>query len=152
MSDLMSVEEYAERRGCSAAAVRKAIRAGRIDAQKDGRRYVIDPAAADRDWFERTDVLRTHAAIEPAEAQPSEPADPVEQAVRQVINEALDLQVEIEPGKPPMLATALVVPLAALDASPHAESDTDHLRRKIRAAIAETARAAVDWQAAEAKP
>ena len=148
MSDLMSVEEYAERRGCSTAAVRKAIRAGRIEAQRDGRRYLIDARAADTQWLERTDILRTHAVIEPAQAQPSETADPIDQAVRQVIGELLDLHVEIEPGAPPMLATALVVPLAALDASPDAEADTDPLRRRIRTAIAETARDAADWRGA----
>lgn len=145
MSDLMTVDEYARHRGCSTRAVRKAIDAGRIEAQRAGRRWLIDAAAADLAWFERTDVLRTHAAIEPAAAETLDPADPVDRAVREVVGQLLDMQIEIEPGKSPMLATGLVIPLVALAVD--ADADPDPLRRRIRIAIAETARQAVDLEA-----
>jgi hypothetical protein len=47
----MGIRQYARRRGCSPAAVMKAIKTHRIDPLPNGR---IDPVAADRDWAERT--------------------------------------------------------------------------------------------------
>lgn len=48
--NLLTQAEYAERRGCSAVAVHKAIKAGRISAI-DGK---IDPAVADVQWERNT--------------------------------------------------------------------------------------------------
>lgn len=47
---LMTTTQYAARRGVSEAAVRRAIKDGRISAQ-GGK---IDPETADREWVERT--------------------------------------------------------------------------------------------------
>ena len=50
MSELVSLREYARRRGVSAMAVSKAAKAGRITLV-DGK---VDPSTADRDWQART--------------------------------------------------------------------------------------------------
>lgn len=45
--NLLSQKEYAQHRGCSPAAVCKAVKEGRISADRDGK---IDPAVADIQW------------------------------------------------------------------------------------------------------
>lgn len=53
-AELITVSEYARRRGCDEKAVRKAILAGRITPiERDGRR-LIDPRVADIQWAENT--------------------------------------------------------------------------------------------------
>lgn len=47
----MSIRAYAQHRGVSHEAVRKAIAAGRIQKEADGR---IDPAKADAQWLQHT--------------------------------------------------------------------------------------------------
>ncbi len=55
----VSRRAYATRRGCSEAAVRKALSRGRITLAPDGR---IDPVKADREWRAHTDPARSHRA------------------------------------------------------------------------------------------
>ena len=54
----ISKRAYAERRGVSPAAVRKAIKTGRIDVEPDG---TIDPEKADAQWERNTDPARRKA-------------------------------------------------------------------------------------------
>jgi len=58
--ELISMSEYARRRGCSEAAVRHAVRANRISLI-DGR---VDPVAADAQWARNT---RVRAGSRPAD-------------------------------------------------------------------------------------
>ena len=51
----ISIRAYGRHRGVSEAAVRKAIRAGRITPEPDG---TIDPAKADSEWTRNTDVAQ----------------------------------------------------------------------------------------------
>ena len=51
----ISIRAYGRHRGVSEAAVRKAIRAGRITAEPDG---TIDPDKADAEWGRNTDVAQ----------------------------------------------------------------------------------------------
>jgi len=57
--ELISLREYARRRGISHVAVHKAIKAGRISTV-DGK---IDPAQADREWRENTDQSKPRNRI-----------------------------------------------------------------------------------------
>ena len=52
----LSIRGYARHRGINHNAVRKAIAAGRITTEPDGR---IDPEKADREWASNTDPTRT---------------------------------------------------------------------------------------------
>lgn len=56
MDQALSLTSYAKRRGCALRAVQEAIQNGRITAKKRGRRWVIDPERADREWQQNTDV------------------------------------------------------------------------------------------------
>jgi hypothetical protein len=58
--ELVSMSEYARRRGCTEAAVRRAVRDGRISLM-DGR---VDPVAADAQWARNT---RVRAGSRPAD-------------------------------------------------------------------------------------
>lgn len=51
------MREYARRRGCSPAAVSRAVKEGRLDLSVigEGRRRRIDPAIADKEWARNTD-------------------------------------------------------------------------------------------------
>src|SRR5690606_28672416 len=49
------IRAYGRHRGVSEAAVRKAIKAGRITSEPDG---TIDPAKADAEWTRNTDVAQ----------------------------------------------------------------------------------------------
>ncbi|KAA3624445.1 MAG: elements of external origin [Proteobacteria bacterium] len=51
----ISIRAYGRHRGVSDAAVRKAIKAGRITAEPDG---TIDPERADAEWKRNTDVAQ----------------------------------------------------------------------------------------------
>lgn len=51
----ISIRAYGRHRGVSEAAVRKAIRAGRITPEPDG---TIDPEKADAEWTRNTDVAQ----------------------------------------------------------------------------------------------
>jgi hypothetical protein len=67
---LVTVSEYARRRGCDEKAVRKAIEADRITTiERDGKR-LIDPAVADIQWAKNTRARADSAPPPP----PSEPA------------------------------------------------------------------------------
>ena len=48
----LSQRAYARHRDVSETAVRKAVKAGRISKNKDGK---IDPLIADKEWIENTD-------------------------------------------------------------------------------------------------
>src|SRR5687768_15296661 len=53
----MSLRAYAVRRNVSLAAVQKAIKEGRLEkslGEVRGRRAIVDPDLADREWAERT--------------------------------------------------------------------------------------------------
>jgi len=76
--ELLSQRAYARRRGCSQAAVWKAIQAGRIPVVKVGSGVKIDPEAADRAWARNTDQSK------PSNTETGDPAhrrDPAEPAV-----------------------------------------------------------------------
>lgn len=66
---LLTQAEYAKRRGCSAVAVHKAVKAGRISLI-DGK---IDPAVADIQWAQNT---RARVTARPAPAAADAPAQP----------------------------------------------------------------------------
>jgi len=51
----VSIRKYARQRGVSEAAVRKAIKSGRISKEPDG---TIDPDKADAQWDKNTDVAQ----------------------------------------------------------------------------------------------
>ena len=51
MGQRMTIRGYAERRGCTHETVRRAIAAGRITTEKDGK---LDPEKADREWTANT--------------------------------------------------------------------------------------------------
>jgi hypothetical protein len=54
----ISIRAYARHRGVSDAAVRKAIKAGRVTALPDG---TIDPSRADQQWGSNTDQAKQRA-------------------------------------------------------------------------------------------
>jgi len=58
----LSRRAYAQHRGVSEKAVRKAIATGRITLEPDG---TIDPAKADRQWKAQTDPMRRHVSGKP---------------------------------------------------------------------------------------
>ena len=72
----LSFKEYAKHRGCTPGAVTRAIKKGRISAEKDpetGERY-IDPIIADPQWDKRTN----HSANQPkTKSKPSQPDFPI---------------------------------------------------------------------------
>jgi len=51
---LMSQAQYARHRACDVAAVRRAIREGRINTVQSGRRVLIDARQADAQWARNT--------------------------------------------------------------------------------------------------
>lgn len=53
--ELLGQRAYARHRGCSQAAVWKAIQSGRISTVKVGTGVKINPRTADREWAENTD-------------------------------------------------------------------------------------------------
>jgi hypothetical protein len=59
----ISIRAYARQRGVSDAAVRKAIRAGRVTPNADG---TIDPARADAEWERNTDSAQRREALRPS--------------------------------------------------------------------------------------
>ena len=67
----LSKAEYARHRGCSRAAVTKAIKSGRISVEPDGS---IDPEKADREWQANTKGA-------PADA-PEQKPEPMQRSVR----------------------------------------------------------------------
>jgi hypothetical protein len=79
---MMSIREYARRRGVTHRAVQQAIEAGRIDVRREQRGkkqvYFIDPVTADKQWDERSDhtFKRSKTKGEKA-AQPGQPVQPV---------------------------------------------------------------------------
>jgi hypothetical protein len=72
----ISIRAYARHRGVSDAAVRKAIKAGRITPDADG---TVDAARADAQWIRRTDPDQQRA-----------PA-------RETANEVLKAQTDVPP-------------------------------------------------------
>ncbi|WP_028452956.1 hypothetical protein [Chitinilyticum aquatile] len=56
----ISIRAYARERGVSDAAVRKAIKAGRITPEPDG---TIDPARANREWAHNTDQAQQRSSV-----------------------------------------------------------------------------------------
>ncbi len=71
----ISIRAYARHRGVSDAAVRKAIKAGRITPEADG---TVDAARADREWNRNTEPQVAPRRAEPAVVREpaSEPAAP----------------------------------------------------------------------------
>lgn len=55
MAKALTKRAYARRRGVSEAAVRKAVKSGRIAQRSDGK---INPDVADRQWTENTDITK----------------------------------------------------------------------------------------------
>ena len=91
----LSRRQYAQYRGCSESAVRKAISTGRIQVEEDG---TIDPVKADQLWDAQTDPAKQRGAH--AKAQQIETAastgraqagtKPVPRAAIQAVNDTLD--------------------------------------------------------------
>ncbi len=61
----LSIRAYARHRGVSDAAVRKAIKAGRIAQEADG---TIEAAKADRQWTANTDPAQQRETTKPSKA------------------------------------------------------------------------------------
>jgi len=82
----ISIRAYGRHRGVSEAAVRKAIRAGRITPEPDG---TIDPAQADAEWTRNTDVAQQRgeqkrkAAAHQRKAVPNAALDAVSDTLRE---------------------------------------------------------------------
>lgn len=163
---MMSVAEYASHRGVSRQAVDKAIRAGRIPAERRGKRYVIDPAAADAAWETHTDAFRggvpwmhrapvpeapAAGAVQKPEARPpAPPLEPaIERALREVVEQLIETQIETEEGGKSFLPAALALPLAVIAAAN--DGDADPIRRRLREIISATAKAAIDFEAIRAE-
>jgi hypothetical protein len=74
----LSRRKYAEHRGVSETAVRKAIKKGTITTQKDG---TIDPAIADRQWEKNTDPTKPLNSVtgnpKHRKESPDAPSDPM---------------------------------------------------------------------------
>jgi hypothetical protein len=68
---LISTEEFAERRGVSSRAVRKAITAGRLDRSlhRSGKNWKIDPVLGDEEWTKNTNERRRPDPASPARAK-----------------------------------------------------------------------------------
>lgn len=73
MSTLMSMRQYAKKRGVSPEAVSKAVRTGRISTVNDekGQRK-INPDVADREWAQNSEGIRPNYGIPSSEPQPEE--------------------------------------------------------------------------------
>lgn len=86
---MISVRDYAKHRGCSPAAVSKAIKQGRLEKSitrdKLGHPKIVDPVKADQEW-ERNTAPRPEAEPEPKpkpratakEKAPEAPVEPVD--------------------------------------------------------------------------
>lgn len=59
MKERLTWRAYAQRRGCSHTAVQKAVKSGKLNRSliKVGKRVLIDPAIADREWRDNTDPM-----------------------------------------------------------------------------------------------
>ena len=68
----LSIRAYAKQRGVSDAAVRKAIKTGRISLSAD---KTIDPARADTQWQQNTDVSQQRGTVQ--QVQPETRTRPV---------------------------------------------------------------------------
>jgi len=71
----ISIRAYARSRGVSDAAVRKAIKTGRVTPESDG---TIDPARANREWVRNTNVAQQRGATK---AVPNEAISSVREAL-----------------------------------------------------------------------
>ena len=79
--ELLSQRAYARHRGCSQAAVWKAIRDGRISVVKLAKGVKINPRTADREWAENTDrsKSRNTETGDPKRRRPAaEPSAPMD--------------------------------------------------------------------------
>jgi hypothetical protein len=75
MSDqLISLREYARRRGVSHSSVRRAVRSGRITTI-NGK---IDPARADIEWAENTDLTKPRNSVTGVPKMVRDPVGPAE--------------------------------------------------------------------------
>ena len=163
---MMTVAEYASHRGVSRQAVDKAIRAGRISADRRGKRFMIDPAAAYAAWETHTDAFRggvpwmhrtpaqeapAAGAVRKSDATPPAPAlDPaIEDALREVIGQLIDTQIALDDDGKSVLPAALALPLAVIAAVN--DSDPDPIRRRLREIIGGTAKEAIDFEAIRAE-
>ncbi|MFC1526772.1 elements of external origin [Candidatus Latescibacterota bacterium] len=84
MAERLSIRAYARRRGCSDSAVRKAIAAGRITKERDGK---ILPEKADAEWVASADRLPPQSRQ--AKRRPGTAAD-----IMQARLEKLEIEVE----------------------------------------------------------
>jgi len=87
--DLLSQRAYARHRGCSQAAVWKAIQTGRISVVKVGTGVKINPSTADREWAENTDQSK------PSNAETGDPThrrDPAAPSVPMDLDAAGELE------------------------------------------------------------
>jgi signal transduction protein with GAF and PtsI domain len=74
--ELITVSDYARRRGCDEKAVRKAIESERITAiERDGKR-LIDPEVANIQWARNTRARAGSAAAAPAPGEAATSAPP----------------------------------------------------------------------------
>ena len=103
--ELLSQRAYARHRGCSQAAVWKAIRDGRISVVKLPKGVKINPRTADREWAENTDrsKSRNTETGDPKRRRPAdEPSAPMDLdgigGVEQLA--LLEIPAEEEPVKP----------------------------------------------------
>lgn len=102
----ISRRKYAEHRGVSEAAVRKAIASGRVTPEPDG---TIDPEKADAQWASHTDPSKQRGAHAQDLGRESarqtamfKDRKPVSAAAMAAVKETLDeAGVEPDPGEPP---------------------------------------------------
>jgi len=77
----ISIRAYGRHRGVSDAAVRKAIRTGRITAEPDG---TIDPAKADRQWAANTEsAQQRHPLTQKLKPVPEAALDAVRETLKE---------------------------------------------------------------------
>ena len=81
----ISIRAYGRHRGVSDAAVRKAIKAGRITSEPDG---TIDPAKADAEWHTNTDVAQQRGTQKRSATETQRKAVP--QAALNAVSETLN--------------------------------------------------------------
>jgi hypothetical protein len=87
----LSRRKYAERRGVSESAVRKAIASGRITPEADG---TINPARADAEWAAQTDPAKQRGVHAQAMAAETAATTARAQAARKPVPQAAILAVD----------------------------------------------------------
>lgn len=107
--ELITPDQYAQRRGVSGRAVRKAIETGRLPraAHRQGGRWKIDPAVADQEWQLNTSPLKQNNRVK-AGGRPTHQGRRNEQAAPK-LPPSTPPGGEVVPAKVPSQAQAAAV-------------------------------------------